>query len=200
MSEITRRQALTQLAAAFAAGATIDHWLAKDAHAAVRTAQAGQAATGAAGRALAAHEYATLERLTDLIVPVENGKPGALGAGVPAWIDALINVNDDLKGRYATGIAWLDQTMTAQNNVDFIGATAAQQAALLDVIAFRENRTPDNTTGIDFYTLLRRMTVDGFYTSDAGIRDVNPGGRPPYATFVVPQESVDYVISRSPFK
>jgi hypothetical protein len=173
MSEITRRQALTQLAAAFAAGATIDHWLAKDAHAEVRTAvQAGQAATGAAGRALAAHEYATLERLTDLIVPVENGKPGALRAGVPAWIDALINVNDDLKARYAAGIAWLDQAMTAQNNVDFVGATAAQQAALLDVIAFRENRTPDNTAGVDFFTLLRRMTVDGFYTSDAGIRDV----------------------------
>ena len=33
-----------------------------------------------------------------------------------------------------------------------------------------------------------------------GIRDVIPNGRAPLAVFTVPQESVDYVISRSPFK
>jgi gluconate 2-dehydrogenase gamma chain len=195
MSDITRREALSQLAAAFATAATFDHLLAREAHAEL------QAAAGAyTPKALSAQQFRTLERLTDLIVPVENGKPGALQADVPAWIDALLNVNDDLKLRYVTGLTWLDTTMTAQQRNDFVSATPAQQTALLDVIAFRENRTPDNAPGVDFFILARRMTVDGFYTSDAGIRDANPGGRPPYATFVVPQDAVDYVISRSPFK
>jgi hypothetical protein len=44
------------------------------------------------------------------------------------------------------------------------------------------------------------MTVDGFYTSELGILDINPGGRPPHATFTVPQEDIDYVIAHSPFK
>jgi gluconate 2-dehydrogenase gamma chain len=195
MSEITRRQALGHLATAFVAGATIDHWLATDLHAQLR-------ATGAAAapKALSPQQFRTLERLTDLIIPVDAGKPGALQAGVPAWIDALVNVNGDLKSRYVTGLAWLDQTMTTQHKTAFATATPAQQTALLDVIAFKENKTPDNAPGVDFFILARRMTVDGFYTSDIGIRDLNPGGRPPHAAFVVPQEAVDYVISRSPFK
>jgi len=195
MSEITRRQALGHLATAFAAGVAFDRWLATDLHAQLRSAGAASAP-----KALSAQQFRTLERLTDLIVPVENGKPGALQAGVPGWIDALLNVNEDLKSRYVTGLAWLDQTMTAAHGTAFVSATPAQQTALLDVIAFKENRTPDNAPGVDFFILARRMTVDGFYTSDIGIRDLNPGGRPPHNAFVVPQESVDYVISRSPFK
>jgi len=194
MSEITRRQVITQLAAAFAAAATVDYRLAREVHAQV---QAVSAMPGA--KALAPQQFHTLERLTDLIIPVENDKPGALQAGVPAWIDALINVNADLKARYDTGLTWLDSAMMAQGS-DFVSATPAQQIALLDIIAFRENRTTDTAPGVDFFVLLRRMTVDGFYTSDMGIRDINPGGRPPHGTFVVPQEAVDYVISRSPFK
>ena len=195
MSEITRRQALGHLATAFAAGVAFDRRLATDLHAQPRSAGAASAP-----KALSAQQFRTLERLTDLIVPVENGKPGALQAGVPGWIDALLNVNEDLKSRYVTGLAWLDQTMTAAHGTAFVSATPAQQTALLDVIAFKENRTPDNAPGVDFFILARRMTVDGFYTSDIGIRDLNPGGRPPHNTFVVPQEAVDYVISRSPFK
>ena len=195
MSEITRRQALGHLATAFAAGAAIDHWLAADLHAQLRS-----AGGGAGAKALSPQQFRTVERLTDLIIPVENGKPGALQAGVPAWIDALLNVNEDLKARYVAGLAWLDATMTTQHGTAFTSATPAQQTALLDVIAFKENRTPANTPGVDFFILARRMTVDGFYTSDIGIRDINPAGRPPYNTFVVPQEAVDYVISRSPFK
>lgn len=195
MSEITRRQAIGQLAAAFAAGVAADHWLAAEVHAQVQSAGASYVP-----KALSPQQFRTLERLTDLIIPVENGRPGALQAGVPAWIDALLNVNADLKSRYATGLAWLDQTMTTGRGTAFVGATPAQQTAMLDVIAFKEKRTPDNAAGVDFFILARRMTVDGFYTSDAGIRDINPGGRAPRNTFVVPQEAVDYVISRSPFK
>jgi gluconate 2-dehydrogenase gamma chain len=195
MSEITRRQAIGHLAAAFAAGVAVDHWLATEVHAQLRSAGAAFVP-----KALSPQQFRTLERLTDLIIPVENGKPGALQAGVPAWIDALLNVNEELKTRYVTGLAWLDQTMTTEHRTAFVSATPAQQTALLDVIAFKENRTPDNAAGVDFFILARRMTVDGFYTSDAGIRDINPGGRAPHATFVVPQEAVNYVISRSPFK
>jgi hypothetical protein len=194
MSEITRRQALSQLAAAFAAAGVVDHLLLRE----VRAAEQFVAPDHAT--ALSPHQYQTLERLTDLIIPVENGRPGAVLAGVPAWIDSLVNVNADLKSKYETGLGWLDTTMQAQHQSDFVGATRAQQTGLLDVIAFKKNRTADNAVGVDFFTLLRRMTVDGFYTSELGILDINPGGRPPHATFTVPQEDIDYVIAHSPFK
>ena len=78
----------------------------REAHAAV---QQAAAATGGkyAPKALSAHEFATLERLTDLIIPADD-KPGALQADVAPWIDMLLNVNADLKAKYTTGLAWLD--------------------------------------------------------------------------------------------
>src|SRR5262245_44061689 len=120
MSEITRRQALGYLATAFAAGATIDHWLAADLHAQLRS-----SGSTAVPKALSPQQFRTLERLTDLIIPVDNGKPGALLAGVPAWIDALLNVNEELKLRYVSGLAWLDQTMRTQSGTAFVSATPA---------------------------------------------------------------------------
>ena len=68
--------------------------------------------------------------------------------------------------------AWLDTAIAATGGKDFASATPAQQAALLDVIAFRRNETTENAPGVEFFTLARRMTCDGFYTSLVGMRDV----------------------------
>jgi len=151
-------------------------------------------------KALSPAQFRTLERLTDLIIPAENGKPGALDSRVSPWIDSLLAVNDQLKAKYVTGLGWLDTAIASRGAADFASATPAQQTALLDLIAFKRNASVELSPGIDFFALARRMTVDGFYTSEPGIRDVIPGGRPPLPQFVVPKESVDYVISRSPFK
>jgi gluconate 2-dehydrogenase gamma chain len=194
---MSRRDALQRLALAIAAAGAIDALDAREAHAA-----AGQAAAAAGGRylpqALSAHEFATLERLTDLIVPADD-KPGAIQADVAPWIDTLLNVNADLKTKYTTGLAWLDTAMVAGGSRDFVTATPAQQTALLDVIAYRRNRTPENGAGVDFFVLARRMTCDGFYTSPVGMRDVYLGNTP-QAQFVVPQAAIDHVLGRSPLK
>jgi len=197
MSDMTRRDALQRLALAIAAAGAIDTLDAHEAH------LAAQQATAAAGgkyapKALSAHEFATLERLSDLIIPADD-KPGALQAEVAPWIDMLLNVNADLKTKYTTGLAWLDAAVAADGAKDFVSATPAQQAALLDVIAYKKNRTPENAAGIDFFVLARRMTCDGFYTSPIGMRDVYMGNTP-QAAFVVPQAAIDHVLSRSPLK
>jgi len=197
MSEITRRDVLQRLALALAAAGAIDTLDAHEAHVAAHQAAAGTGGTYAP-KALSAHEFATLERLTDLILPADD-KPGALQAAVAPWIDLLLSVNADLKAKYTTGLAWLDITIAANGARDFVGATPAQQTALLDVIAYRRNRTPENGAGLDFFVLARRMTCDGFYTSPVGMRDVYPGNTP-QAAFVVPQAAIDHVMSRSPVK
>ena len=197
MSELTRRDVLQRLALAIAAAGAIDTLDAHEAHVAAQ--QATVAAGGKyAPKALSAHEFATLERLTDLIIPADD-KPGALQAEVAPWIDLLLNVNADLKAKYTTGLAWLDAAVAADGAKGFVSATPAQQAALLDVIAYKKNRTPENAAGIDFFVLARRMTCDGFYTSPVGMRDVYMGNTP-QAAFVVPQAAIDHVLSRSPLK
>ena len=195
MSDITRRQALTHLASAFAVAGTISRLDAEAAHQAVQQA----AATGPyAPAALTAQQFRTLERLTDLILPAENSEPGALQAGVPGWIDSLLNVNAELKSRYVTGLTWMDSTMKARHRAEFAEATPAEQTALLDQIAFKKNASAELTPGIEFFVLARRMTVDGFYTSPVGMATIYYGNLAKNE-YVIPKEAVDYVISRSPF-
>jgi gluconate 2-dehydrogenase gamma chain len=198
MSDITRRQALTHLAGAFVAAGAIDRLDAQAVHQLVQ--RSGAVATAPyTPKALSALQFRTLETLTDLIIPVENGKPGAREAGVAAWIDTLLNVNAELKSRYVTGLTWLDATMQTRHGRDFLGSTPAERAALLDTIAFQKNRSAELNPGIDFFVLARRMTVDGFYTSPVGMGEIYFGNLAKNE-YVMPKEAVDYVISRSPFK
>jgi hypothetical protein len=197
MSDISRRDALQRLALAIAAAGAIETVDAHEAHAAARQAAAATGGTYIP-KALSAHEFATLARLTDLIIPADD-KPGALQAEVAPWIDMLLNVNADLKTKYTAGLAWLDTAATASGAKDFVHASPAQQTALLDLIAYKKNRTPENGAGVDFFVLARRMTCDGFYTSTVGMRDVYMGNTP-QAAFVVPQAAIDHVLSRSPLK
>ena len=197
MSDISRRQALSRLAVAFAAAGAIDQVAATDAHAALEQATAGGGPY--APQALTEHQFLTLSRLADLIIPVEDGRPGAVAAAVPAWIDSLLDANAELRSRYTDGLTWIDKTMQGRHGSDFLSAAPEQQTGLLDQIAFQKNRSAELDPGIDFFVLLRRMTVDGFYTSPIGMRDIYPGNTP-RAAFTIPQEAMDYVLSRSPFK
>ena len=196
MSEITRRQALTHLATAFVAAGAVDRLAAEGLHQLVEDASTAGPYTP---QALSAQQFRTLSRLAELIMPAEGDDPSAVQAGVPAWIDMLLNVNADLKSRYVAGLTWLDTTMNGRHGTDFVSATPAEQTALLDQIAFQKNRSPELDPGIDFFILARRMTVDGYYTSPPGMRTIYYGNLAKNE-YVVPQEAVDYVISRSPFK
>ena len=73
-------------------------------------------------------------------------------------------------------MAWVDAAMKTRGAASFVGATPAQQTALLDQIAYRRNQSPELAPGIEFFTWVRRMTVDAFYTSEIGIKDIDYRG------------------------
>ncbi len=196
MSDITRRDALRRLALAVTAGGFVDRLAAQEVH--QMTAMAQAAAGGSyAPRALSAHDYRTLERLADLIIPVENGAPGALAAGAAAWIDMLASENAQLKEIYTTGLRWLDDSMKERSAADFVGATPAEQTAMLDLIAYRKNRTPALEPGIEFFGWVRRMTVDAFYTSEIGFKDIDYRGNTALPSYPEPTEAIAYALKKS---
>lgn len=150
------------------------------------------AATGYIPKALTAHEYATMESLSEWIVP------GARAAGATQFIDFLCNATDDMKVIFTGGLAWLDDAMRRRTDgTDFIGASQDQQKAMLDSIAFRENNSPELGPGIQFFSWARRLVVDAYYTSPAGIKEVGYIGNTAMSTFSVPQEAIDYAVKRS---
>jgi choline dehydrogenase-like flavoprotein len=79
----------------------------------------------------------------------------------------------------------------------FLAAPPDDQKALLDKIAYRENATPDLAVGVRFFTWVRRMTVDAYYTSAAGIEELGYLGNKASSQFKVPQEAIDYALTRS---
>lgn len=196
MSEISRRDALRRLGIALMATGAIDRLGAQEVHH-MATQAAGAAGGPYQPRTFSAHEYRTLERLTDLIIPVENGAPGAVAAGCAAWIDMISSENPQLQGIYRNGFAWLDTTMKGRGAKDFVSATPAQQTALLDLIAFRRNATAELAPGVEFFGWVRRMTVDAFYTSEIGIKDIGYKGNSPMASYPEPTEAIAYALKRS---
>ena len=128
-------------------------------------------------KALSPHEYRTLERLTDLIIPGRERRAGR-GRGRRARRGSTCSParTTQLKAIYTTGLAWLDGAMKTRGAADFVSATPAQQTALLDLIAYRRNQIAELAPGIEFFTWARRMTVDAFYTSEIGIRDIDYQG------------------------
>ena len=195
MSDISRRDVLRRLALVLTTTGVIDRVSAQEVH---HIAAQVQSAGGVyAPKSFTAQQFRTLERLTDLIIPVENGAPGALAAGCAAWIDTISSENDQLKGIYRNGFAWLDTAMKSRGAADFVGATPEQQTALLDQIAYRRNQSPELAPGIEFFSWVRRMTVDAFYTSEIGLKDVDYRGNSPMASYPSPAESIAYALKKS---
>jgi hypothetical protein len=184
----SRRAALIQIGAGMGLTAANEGLL--DAQQAASP-QAAHAAAFAP-KALTAHEYATLDNLAEWIVP------GARANGSAQFIDFLCHATDDMKVIFTGGLAWVDDAMRRRTNgKDFVSASKEQQKALLDLIAFRENRSPELGPGIRFFDWARRLVVDAYYTSAQGIKEVGYIGNTGMAVFSVPQEAVDYVMKRS---
>jgi gluconate 2-dehydrogenase gamma chain len=194
MSDISRRDALRRLALVLTATGAIDRASAEEVHAIAAETQAGDAYTP---KMLTDQQYRTLERLTDHIIPVENGAPGAVAAGAAAWIDTISSENDQLKTIYRNGLTWLDAAMKSRGAADFVSATPKQQTALLDLIAYRRNQSTELAPGIEFFVWVRRMTVDAFYTSAIGLKDVDYRGNSPMASYPSPTESLAYALKRA---
>ena len=199
-SRIPRREVLRQLALALTAAgagafnveaARVVHALAGEARA-----QAG----GYSPVALDAHQFLTVTRLAELIVPADEGGGSAVDAGAPEFIDLLCSQNSELLRTYADGLAWLDAATRRAHDRTFVEASDAQQRELLDglVAAERdESGSTDLRAGVGFFNWVRMMTVDAYYTSPIGIADVGFRGNRTLGAYQTPREAVEFVTRRA---
>jgi len=194
MSELSRRELLQSIALSVTLGG-LSPAAAQHVHS---VAAEEKASTGVyKAKALNAHEYQTLEKLADLILPADERSPGAVASGACEFIDLLASQNPRLLDIYTGGIGWLDQTMRRRYSTEFIKAMPNQQTAVLDLIAYRRNESSELGPGIEFFDWTRRMVVDAYYTSPAGIKAIGYMGNTAVAKFEVPQDAIDYAIKRS---
>jgi len=127
--------------------------------------------------------WKTVFRLTDLILP-SDGTPGARDAAVTEFLDYyLANSPDAAKTSFRQGLQWLEATAQAKFGKAFIDLAEEQQVALLTLISSPSNRDPGDLQGIQFFSILRQMTVFAFYTSKVGIQSLGFKGNTFVAEF-----------------
>src|SRR5215470_8468030 len=191
----SRRDLLRTIGAALAAQGALSAQETEHVH---HTVMQAKAAGKYQPKALTAHEFATLQRLSDLIIPADDRSPGALAAGAADFIDFLCASSDEMRDIYTGGLLWLDDTMAHRaDGQTFLAASPAQQTALLDQIAYRKNQSPELNAGIQFFAFCRRMVADAYYTTPIGYKEVGFMGNGAMSEFSVPKEAVEYALKRS---
>ncbi|HTB97551.1 MAG TPA: gluconate 2-dehydrogenase subunit 3 family protein [Terracidiphilus sp.] len=119
-----------------------------------------------------AHGYKTLQALCETIIPADADSGGANEGGAPEFIDLLTSENEEYQAKLGGGFKWLDATCTTRYGKAFLESTPDQQKEILDLIAYRKNAAQgeDVAKAIEFFSLLRNMAADGFFTSKVGIK------------------------------
>jgi gluconate 2-dehydrogenase gamma chain len=172
---ISRRELLKSLGVTAVAGSTfrgVSLEAAQQVHAMVSVQKAASPFGGYTPKFFSAHQYETLRALCQAIIPPGPEGGGALEAGTPEFLDLLTSENPEFQLQFGGGMMWLDSTCTGRYGQTYLECTSAQQEEILSLIAFRRNaeKDPRLGPGIEFFSLLRKGTADGFFTSEVGIK------------------------------
>jgi gluconate 2-dehydrogenase gamma chain len=169
---ISRRNILKSLSLGAAAGSVLSVIPAQAAEYAHRLIAEEKTATGGyTPKFFPAHQYKTLQALCDAMLPADADAGGAIQAGAPEFIDLLTSENREYQLTLGGGLMWLDSACADRYGSSYLDCTQQQQKEILDRIAYRKNadQDPDVSQAVEFFSFLRNLTADGFFTSKIGI-------------------------------
>jgi gluconate 2-dehydrogenase gamma chain len=172
---ISRRDLLKSLsltAVSGSAGRIVPLAVATDAHRMVSAEKAASTSRGYTPKFFSTRQYATLRALCQVIIPADHESGGALEAGAPEFLDLIASESKDLQLLLGGGIMWLDSACIERYGHIYLECASLQQEEILNLIAFRKNVEYDSRLGpgVEFFSILRKGTADGFFTSEIGIK------------------------------
>ena len=128
------------------------------------------AATSYEPQFFSAPDMGVLDQLTELIIPEDDHSPGAHAAEVNVYIDVVVSdANYETKQRWRKGLAALAEETNQRFNKEPAGCDTGE---LDHVVAAMAGNEQNPSTALDrFFPLLKRATIDGYYTSKIGIHE-----------------------------
>lgn len=133
--------------------------------------QHAPAATATAKRFLSETDFRTVSRIADLIIPATDS-PGAIDAGAPDYIDMVISRNAEQQGMLADGLRWLDGEAKRLGSGTFMELSEERQLGILEPLCEAADANPAHPARtVQFFSLVKNLTADGYYTSKAGLID-----------------------------
>jgi hypothetical protein len=118
-------------------------------------------------------DYKTISRIADLIIPATD-TPGALEVGVPEYIDLVVSREAQHQQLIADGLRWLDLQAKERRAERFLALDERGQLSILEPlceVADTESSEITAPRNVQFFSLIKRLTADGYYTSRVGLID-----------------------------
>jgi gluconate 2-dehydrogenase gamma chain len=121
------------------------------------------------------NEFRTVEILAAMIIPTDDVQ-GAKEAQVANYIDFVVfsaaEFEPLLQRKWIDGLAFLERESQNEFGKSFREADEADRIKLLTDMSAPERNPQAQHEGFEFFSLVKDMTVEGFYTSKIGLIDV----------------------------
>ena len=139
---------------------------------------------------LSEHELLTIGVLADLILPANETSPSASATGVPSFIEFMAKDMPEMQTLLRGGLMWLDHESNSKHGTIFATLQEVQQKEIIDAMAYPEPDIWDHEQRLEvqFFSLMRNLTITGYYTSKEGIADLGYKGNVPNLWDGVPED------------
>jgi hypothetical protein len=134
------------------------------------------------------HELATIAILCDIILPADALSGSATEAEVPAFIEFIAKDIPNHQIPLRGGMMWLDHTCNTRFGRVFKDLSQDQQIDIVDLIAYPDTFADVHKPGVRFFSLMRDLTISGYYTTRMGIDALGYKGNVPNVWDGVPGE------------
>ena len=137
-------------------------------------------------------ELTTLNKLCNLILP-PNDYGSIEEAEVVQLIEFMAKDIPSYQKPLRDGIDWINEQSELNFNQKFIDISENSQKQIIDKIAYYDpnldmNDLPEE---VQWFNLLRNLTLTGYFTSEVGIKELGYKGNSPNVWDGVPQEVLD---------
>ena len=132
-------------------------------------------------------EMKTVAALCDVILPEDDVSPSASAVGVPEFINEWVSApypdqERDLQ-TVRGGLVWLNTESDKRFGTAFHSLEESQQVAICEDIHHQPDAEPEFRQAAAFFNRFRWLTLCGFYTTEAGRKDVGYIGNVPLTDF-----------------
>ena len=134
------------------------------------------------------HEMETIAVLSNIIIPKDDVSGSATDAKVPEFIEFIVKDQPAHQTPMRGGLRWLDLHCMKKYSQPFVKLSDQQKIEVVDSIAYPKKAAAGLVQGVNFFNLMRNLTVTGFYTSEIGIKDIGYLGNKPNQWNGVPDD------------
>ena len=132
-------------------------------------------------------ELGKIKRLANLILP-PNEQGNIEDANVPQFIEFMAKDFPSIQTQMRGGLMWLDNHTNKTYGNDFINCSEDQQLQVLDQIAYPDPDASEQKQEVKFFSLVRNLVMTGYFTSEAGIKELGYQGNQPNVWDGVPED------------